>query len=454
MTLDLGRKDTICALSSAVGRAALALVRVSGPEANGILARIFRKKSGELKPFTASLGDIISHDRMLDEVMVVSFPDGRSFSGEPSFEIHCHGNPIIVDEILALICQNGARLAKPGEFSLRALLSGKIDLAQAESIADLIHAQSHEAKESALLGLKGGLYEKTAAVRESIITSLAEIEARMDFPDEELGVYDHRALKTTLQEAMNMLDRLLDHAAYSIKLHEGVRVVICGAPNAGKSTLFNQICGEERAIVHESAGTTRDVIEGRVNLSGIAVTLLDVAGLRDVDAEGHVERIGIEKAKAEIRRADLIIWLADGTLPNPFGDFLVTRALEEATCPVLRVLNKADVARPKQGENYDFAISAHSGLGLAEVLARVSSLLSLGEYKSGELFVTRARQRDELKEVRHALGETKKALEDGMVDEVIAGELRRAGLAFDRLFGSDLSEMVLDRIFSQFCIGK
>jgi len=453
MSLDIKCHDTICALSSAQGPAALAIVRASGPQALEIFAKIFNAKS-KPKAFKALHGTICDPSaRPIDDCMAVYYEGTRSFTGEPSFEIYAHGNIIIVDEILQTICAHGARLAEPGEFSLRALLNNKIDLAQAESIADLIHAQSITAKNVALQGVQGGLGDRCLVVRENIIALLAEIEARMDFPDEELGGYDIKHLLDLMNDSLEKLDKLLAQASYGIKLHEGVRLVICGVPNAGKSTLLNRLVGYDRALVHQSAGTTRDVIEARINLGGVPLTIVDVAGIRDMAHAEAVEQLGIERAYEEIHKAHVIIWLADCTLLDPFGDSIISEKLAQVHAPVVLVLNKAENYQgvPK---NNTFMISAKLGLGMSDLLAHLQTILVGPQAAGDQLFITRARQRDELILARAHIDESKRLLQERWADEVVTSELRAAGLAFDRLFGSELSEDVLDAIFSQFCIGK
>lgn len=452
MSLDIKRLDTICALSSAQGFGAIAIVRASGPRAHEIFSAVFRNAQG-IRPFVAMHGQIVDeHKEIVDDVMAILFVNGKSFTGEDSFEIHCHGNQLIVDQILQLLCRQGARLAEPGEFSMRALLNGKIDLAQAESVADLIHAKSLSAKRVALRGVLGGLREKTHQDRETIIAVLAEIEARMDFPDEELGTYDRRHLSGKLARSMQNLSSLLAVADHALKLHEGARVVICGLPNAGKSTLLNRLVGEERAIVHETAGTTRDAIDAKIMLNDIPITLVDVAGIREVDDSLPIEKIGIERAVLEIKRASVVIWLADCTVDEPFSDGTIRNVLAEQRVPILYVLNKIELAHHR-GHDV-LAISAKNGLGIDQLKAKLYSELISKTSDVGEMFITRARQREELTHALASLQEAKLALDNGLVDEIVTSELRGAGLAFDRLFGTDLSEDILDKIFSEFCIGK
>lgn len=452
MSLDIARMDTICARASAPGLGAIAIVRASGRDAEHILRAIFRRASRAIEPLVAMHGEIRDeNEQIIDDVMAVFYPEHKGFTGEPSFEIFCHGNQLIVQEILDAICRRGARLAGPGEFSLRALLSGKIDLAQAESIADLIHAKSAAAKQVALRGVQGGLKDKTIAMRETIIAVLSEIEARMDFPDEDLGSYDKSHLISALDDAIENLSTLLKNANFALKLHEGARIVICGLPNAGKSTLLNRLCGEERAIVHETAGTTRDVIEAVMSIEGVPVVFVDVAGIRDVDENNPIEKIGIIKAEQEIAKAHVVIWLADATVDEPFGDTRIAHALNALDTPVVRVLNKTELlTTPVEGA---LNISAKLGFGISDLLTTLARHLA-ADAGHAEMFITRARQKEELEQAAQAFAHAREALALGFVDEVITSELRAAGLAFDRLFGTELSEDVLDRIFSQFCIGK
>lgn len=452
MSLDIACQDSICALSTPPGHGALAIVRLSGPKSIPIFSAVFRKHHGELKHGSAMHGLVLDKDgNTIDDVMAILWKDERSFTGEPCAEIYCHGNPLIIDQILSAMKAQGARLANPGEFSMRAMLNGKIDLAQAESIADVIHAETSAAKDAALKGLKGSLREKTLPVQEMIIQSLAEIEARMDFPDEELGDYDKSHLLGAFSDGIDRLEKLLSGASYGIKLHEGARVIIVGAPNAGKSTLLNQLCQEEKAIVHDSAGTTRDVIEVRIDLDGLPLTIVDVAGIRELHEASPVEQIGINKALLEIDRAHAIIWLVDGSLSEPFSDPLLKERLQHCAAPIIRVLNKVDLLEEKPAGS--LAIAAKHGDGIVALKDELKRHL-LKERAPSEIFITRARQRDELYQSLDSLKTAKNAFEEGLVDEVVSAELRAAGLAFDRLFGFDLSERILDKIFSEFCIGK
>jgi tRNA modification GTPase len=455
MSLDIARKDTICALSSAQGPSAISIVRASGPNSKEIFDGLFRAHRGQIKPAKAMHGVVIdSQGNTIDDVMAILFVGSKSFTGENSFEIHCHGNPLIVDQILQTICCHDARLALPGEFSMRAVLNGKIDLAQAESIADLIHAKSTIAKQIALKGVQGGLREKTENIRDTIVSVLAEIEARMDFPDEDLGHYQRDILRDRLLQASSSLSNLLKNSALALRLHEGARVVICGLPNAGKSTLLNRFLGHNRAIVHETAGTTRDVIEANWLLQGLPITLVDIAGIREDNELCAIEKIGIERAVQEISQAELIIWLADATKDHPFTDAVIKKHLEQVSCPIIHVLNKIEMSDRNRLAQDVLKISAQTGYGLDNLLEKIKTILISDSSQAADLFITRARQRDELLVAMQSIKHAEEALRLNMVDEIVTSELRGAGLAFDRLFGTELSEDILDKIFSEFCIGK
>jgi tRNA modification GTPase len=452
-------RDTICALATPPGQSALAIVRVSGPEASEVLSHVFRAKRGSQEHFVATRGDVLD----VDDAICISFPEGKSFTGEPSFELTLHGNPLIATQVLEALRRLGCRTARPGEFSMRAYLNGKIDLAEAEAIADLIHARSEEASRIALRNLKGGLSKYLEPTRAMIIDLLCEIEARLDFPDEDIGQARRDALSAMIRQASDTLAKLLATANTGRRLMEGARVVLVGLPNAGKSTLLNTLLGEDKALVHDTPGTTRDVIEASWILNGMPVTLVDVAGIRDGDHLDPVERLGIERARAELERADLILWLSDnaheeGFLPECIG------------VPVIKIQSKVDRSSLRASRsslfsldcfsadalrNDDtFPVSSHTGEGLEALKAQISSVLLGDRTSTGEAMLTRVRQKEEVQKARECLLEASEALLRADPDEIVAFELRTAGQALDRLLGKSLNEDVLDLIFSRFCIGK
>lgn len=450
--LDINRQDTICAAATPIAPAALGIIRISGSLAEEIKSKIFKAKFGSQKEFVATLGDLFcprSGD-LLDEVVCTFFPHGKSYTGESSLEFSVHGNPLIIKRILEVLQQNGCRLAMPGEFTLRAVLTGKIDLCAAEAVGDFIHARSTQAAAVALRGLKGGLQQELNPVRIFIIDALAEIEARLDFPDEELGFAIVEEISQKLCLAQEKLAKLLQSAQVGQRLIDGARVVFYGEPNVGKSTLLNRLLQEERALVHELPGTTRDVIEATWILDGIALTLVDVAGIRMGDDVDPIELLGIHKAQKEFERADVIVWLK-----VPGDDALAAPQIECGATPILSVFTKADLRPEISAEtNHELHISAKNDLGIAEFKGALSRLLLAETAALDEVLITKMRQKEEVHVAAESLACASTALAASCPHEIVASELRCAGAALDRLLGKSLGEDILDLIFSRFCIGK
>lgn len=447
--LDLQRKDTICAAATAAIPSALAIVRVSGPNALQIKERIFSpKRKIDQQFFVATLGNIAG----VDEGICITFPKGKSFTGEASFELTLHGSPVIVNEVLQYLQKAGCRLAEPGEFSMRAVLNNKMDLCAAEAVCDLISARSVEAAQVALKNVQGELGKYLKPVRINIIDILAEVEARLDFPDEDLGLLAGDRLLRQFNEAINLLEKLLNSAAFGMKLIGGARVVLYGLPNAGKSTLLNCLLQEERALVHHLPGTTRDVVEAQWVVSGIPISLIDVAGIRDTDEADTVEILGIAKAKEELERADAVLWLVDSSDNNENIQAKMFNNLQNINVPILKVLTKIDLSAEKIF--FDLAISAKERVGIDELESAISNLFKQDSSSRQEVLLTKERQKAQVNKAVEALQLAKKAFEHGEADEVVAAELRVAGGALDDLLGKSLNEDVLDLIFSRFCIGK
>ena len=474
---DLARRDTIAALATAPQASAIAVIRISGPDANTIRARIFHPtRSHAQRPFVATLGHVLDVStkngppKILDEALCVHFPEGKSYTGETAFELSLHGGKTRVQSVLRSLLAAGCRLAEPGEFTLRAVLTGKMDLTEAEAVHQLVAARSDEAARVALRNLSGGLSAVLQPVRESIIDALAELEARLDFPDEELGESATEKLCSLLERAGQSLHKLLAGALLGRRLTEGARVVLYGAPNAGKSTLLNALLGEDRALVHESPGTTRDVLEAECVIGGIPVLLVDVAGIRE-NADVHpVEALGIAKAKQELQRADAVLLVVDSTSEG-VGQQFETWQAHVGEVPALYILNKVDVvsdahktellrahetstkhSRWAQGL---YAVSGREGEGISTLTKALQNALGADDaQEKDEALLAGARQRDEVEQAAEALHHGVEALRAGWDHEVVASELRGAGRCLDRLLGKDLNEDVLDTVFTRFCIGK
>lgn len=463
-SFDLERKDTICAPATAPGTAAIAVVRVSGRDADAVLAKVFvKKREGPHKPFVATLGTVLDASAKdptrapLDEALCVRFPEGRSYTGEASFELSLHGGRSRVESVLRSLQAAGCRLAEPGELTLRAVLTGRLDLAAAEAVEDLVKARTDEAARAALRTLQGALGDALTPLREAIVDVLAELEARLDFPDEELGEAETDALERKLEDALAGARRLLASATLGRRLSEGARVVLFGLPNAGKSTLLNALVGEERALVHESPGTTRDVLEAEVAFGGVPAVLVDVAGVREGSDIHPVEALGIARARQELERADLQLLVVDGSAKGASED--ARALLQSARDDALLLLTKADRPAPEplaaEVRERALVISAHDGTGLEALRATLSErLVGDAELVREEVVLTRQRQRVEVEALEAGLALALGALSAGAPHEVVASELRRAGAALDRLLGRSLSEDVLDVVFSRFCIGK
>lgn len=449
MRVDIAQQDTICALSTPPIPAALAIVRVSGIHAFQVRDAIFHplRAQEEQTNFVTTRGNV-THPltgQMLDDAICVSYPKGKSYTGEAAFELTLHGNPLIAQLVLQALVAAGCRLAQPGEFSMRAVLNGKLNLCEAEAVYDVIHAQSEQAVSAALKTLRGGLEKILLPVRETLVDVLCEVEVRLDFPDEDLGEASIKRLSSSLMVAAATLEKLLNSAQLGQRLMQGARIVLIGAPNAGKSTLMNALVGEERALVHDKAGTTRDVLEATWLVNGIPVTLIDVAGMREGEELDPVELMGIERAKRELERADIVLQL------TPTGEPSLPMVYP-ANVHVIALTTKSDLSTHA---SLALSVSAKMGSGLKELEQRVYEVLVAESFgQQNDVVLTRARQKESVKESHEALLGACEALQNEEPMEVVASELRASGAALDELLGKELNEDVLDLIFSRFCIGK
>lgn len=427
--------DTIFALATAQGKAGVAVIRVSGPEARLVGEKLSRE-SLPIRGMTFSrLRD--GHGDLLDEALVLSFTMPDSFTGEDTVEFQCHGSSAVVSSILQAIEKTGlARIAEPGEFTRRAMDNGKLDLTQVEGLADLIDAETEAQRKQAQVVLSGGLGKLADRWRSDLIRAASLIEVTIDFADEEVPVDVTPEVTDLLNGVSRDLKREIDGVSIAERIRDGFEVAIIGAPNVGKSTLLNALAGRNAAITSEYAGTTRDVIEVRMDLAGLPVTMLDTAGLRDTD--DHVEGIGIKLAQERAEAADLRIFLAeqDEILDVEFkpGD--------------LQLLPKADVRVSSEG-----AISGKSGQGVDELVTHVSMTLKDRSAHTG--IATRTRHRDALRRSSESLARAMEHLDDGPeFYDIVAEDVRSAIRALELLVGRINVENLLDEIFSSFCLGK
>jgi tRNA modification GTPase len=444
--------DTIAAISTAPGEGAIALVRVSGANAIEVADKIFRGKQQPSKfaPRMQHFGEILSPEgNLIDRVVVSVHRAPASYTGEDLVEISCHGGTLVSAKVLEACLRAGARAARPGEFTERAFLNGKMDLTQAEAVIDLIRARTDLALRSATEQLEGRLGAKVREIREALVSLIAHIEASIDFPEEGIEPDQGETLRSRLERIRRTICDLLATADQGRVLREGVRVVIYGATNAGKSSLLNRLLGYDRVIVSDTHGTTRDTIEETVNLQGIPVRLLDTAGLRDSTSE--VEQEGIARTKKSLELADLRLHIADGnaTKPPHFDHRLDDDSRE------IVVLNKSDLPEHSDWKNFPaLRISCLTGAGLPELRSQILAQITRQHLRPESALAVNMRHRDCLRRALDACDRAAAALAEDVAPEYVAVDLQEALRATGEIIGAVDVEQILDSVFSQFCIGK
>jgi len=452
--------DTICALSTANGMGAIAVIRVSGEKALEIVSTIFSKDLDQVASHTAHFGRIRNGEEIIDEVLLTILHGGKSFTGEPTVEIACHGSTYIQQQILQLLISNGCRTAQPGEFTMRAFMNGKMDLSQAEAVADLISSQSRRAHQVAMNQLRGSFSNELRDLREKLIHFASLVELELDFAEEDVEFADRTELKALVKEVLAYIQKLIRSFDLGNALKNGVPVAIVGAPNTGKSTLLNQLLGEERAIVSDIAGTTRDVIEETLNIDGILFRLIDTAGIReglsDSDSD-KIEAIGIERSKQKIQQAQLVLVLADATRKD-VQEVAAWASEIQANNPdkhVLLLINKSDVNQQKNELFVPYLyLSALTGEGISELSTWMVAQITQGVDIQQEVIVTNARHVEELQKTATALQTASEGLENGTTGDFIAMDIRQGMYHLGNITGDISTDDLLGNIFSKFCIGK
>jgi len=442
--------DTIAAIASAPGAAGVGVLRVSGPAVPGIAAELFGRDPDPRRAHFAAFRE--RDGELIDRGLLLYFPAPASYTGEHVLELQGHGSPVLLDALLRRVCSIGARLARPGEFTERAFLNGKLDLAQAEAVADLIAARSQAGARAALRSMEGVFSRKVHDLLQSLIALRVHIEAAIDFPEEEIDFLADPTIMRQLQALRAELDALLREAQRGVRLNDGLRVAIIGRPNAGKSSLLNALAGSDRAIVTDIAGTTRDVLREQLNLDGVALELADTAGLRDTD--DPVEREGVRRAHGELARADVALLVTD--IAHAEYDLALLADLP-ASVERIVFINKIDLASGTP--RYDVRpeaiwvwASAKTGAGLDALRDHLKQLAGSG---SGEgAFSARRRHVLALEEVAQHLAQAEQVLRVTRAGELAAEELRQAQQALGEITGSYTSDDLLGAIFSSFCIGK
>ena len=436
----------IVAPATALG-GAIAVIRLSGKGSVALCDSVFkgRKTLSEAKSHTIHYGTICDGERVVDDVVVAVFRAPYSYTGEESVEISIHGSRYIASEVIRLLCNQGARMAEAGEFSQRALASGRIDLSQAEAVADLIAAESRAAHAVAATQMRGGYSEMLEALREELLNVTTLLELELDFSEEDVEFADRERLERMLEKTDGVVLRLMKSFSVGNAIREGVAVAIVGRPNVGKSTLLNRLVGDDRAMVSDIAGTTRDTIEESVVIDDIRFRFVDTAGLHDTDDK--LERMGIERTERAIRRAQVVLYLIEPTQT----EFELPTIGEGQT--LLQVVNKVDTTdkRDREGAIY---ISAREGEGIDELCKALRSTVDTEGLYRGEVVVSNLRHFEALSRAHNHLGEALQALCNGISEELLAEDIRAAISALAEITGRITSDDILKNIFSRFCIGK
>jgi tRNA modification GTPase len=440
--------DTIVAVATPPGRGGVGIIRLSGalaaPIANALLGNLPTPRKATHKRFKAADGST------LDDGIALYFPAPHSFTGEDVLELQGHGGNVVLDMLLKRCLELGARLARPGEFSERAFLNDKLDLAQAEAIADLIDSGSEQAARSALRSLQGEFSQAVNQLLTSLIELRVYVEAALDFPDEEVDFLADNAITQRLSHIKSQLSTIFQKARQGSLLREGMHLVIVGRPNAGKSSLLNALSGQETAIVTEIAGTTRDVLRERINLDGMPLHIVDTAGLRDSD--DPVEKIGIERAWQEVAKADLVLVLVDDSQAASATEAILSQL--PANLPRLTVHNKIDLSGQSAGKHGEHLyISAKQGLGIDALRAELKACMGF-QGEAEDSFIARRRHLQALEATQQAVDRAESQLRDYHAGELMAEELRTAQDALGQITGKFSPDDLLGEIFSSFCIGK
>ena len=459
----MNHTDTIAAAATAMGSAGIGIIRISGTDAFAVLEKVFRPKNekkvmSEQPGYTVHYGMAVDGEQVLDEVLVMLMRGPHSYTAEDTAEIDCHGGRLVMQKILEAVLKNGARAAEPGEFTKRAFLNGRMDLSQAEAVMDLIQSKNEMALKSSLAQLKGNVRQEIEKLRAQILYEMAFVEAALDDPEHiSLDGYSEELLEKMRGIAAEV-ERLLKSSESGRMLKEGIKTVILGKPNAGKSSLLNVLLGEERAIVTEIAGTTRDVLEEQLQLGEVSLQLLDTAGIRST--EDVVEQIGVEKARKQAEDADLILYVADSSRVLDESDEEILKLLEGKKALVL--LNKSDldpvitpqIMRERTGHPV-LVISAKEGAGIQELEEKIRSLFFRGEVDfNDEVLITNLRQKQALMDASKSLSMVIESIENGMPEDFFTIDLKDAYTSLGFIIGEEIGDDLANEIFGKFCMGK
>lgn len=456
-------ETTIAAISTAMSESGIGIIRVSGPESVDIVSRIYRSKGGKkeinkVPTHTIHYGYIYDGEELIDEVLVMVMRAPRTFTGEDTVEIDCHGGVYAMKRVLETVLKNGAKTASPGEFTKRAFLNGKMDLSQAEAVMDVIQAKNEYALKSSMEQLRGSVQKAIRDIRKDLIYHIAYIESALDDPE-------HISLEGYAQELLEIVEKAQEEISHLLKtasdgkiIKEGIRTVILGKPNAGKSSLLNVLVGENRAIVTDIEGTTRDILEEYINLHGISLRMIDTAGIRET--EDVVEKIGVNRARDMAKEADLILYVVDSSRPLDENDEEIISMLDSRKAIVL--YNKTDLESKvdmdvlkKKVNRPVISVSAKEETGIRELEKEIKNLFFSGELSfNDEVYITNARHKEALMEAADSLKLVKNSIEMDMPEDFFSIDLMNAYESLGRIIGESVGEDLVNEIFSKFCMGK
>ncbi|MEG0774850.1 tRNA uridine-5-carboxymethylaminomethyl(34) synthesis GTPase MnmE [Clostridium sp.] len=454
--------DTIAAIATSLGEGGIAIIRVSGDKALSIVSKIFKGKNGksldDIKPYTMRYGYIVDENNEHIDEVIVSFMKGpRSFTAEDTVEVNCHGGVVATNKILNEVIKNGARVAEPGEFTKRAFLNGRIDLSQAEAVIDIIRAKTELSMKSALVQSEGGISKEIRKLRDTLLSTIAHIEATVDYPEDDLEEVTAEAAVSELKDIKDNIENLINTSDEGKILREGLSTVIVGKPNVGKSSLLNALIRENRAIVTDIPGTTRDVIEEYINISGVPIKIVDTAGIRETD--DVVEKIGVERSKGKIDEADLVLLILDSSRSLDDEDREIIEHIKEKKYIIL--LNKSDLDGKIDKDDlkalnskYILEISAKTGEGLKEVKNIIKDLFFKGEIDTNNIIITNTRHKEALFRSMESIESAIDTLINTFAIDLASIDIRNAWTYLGEITGDSLEENIIDKIFKEFCLGK
>lgn len=454
--------DTIAAIATSLGEGGIAIVRVSGDKALQIVSKIFKGRNGrtidDIKTYTMRYGYIIDENNEHIDEVIVSFMKGpRSFTAEDTIEINCHGGVVATNKILEQVIKSGARLAEPGEFTKRAFLNGRIDLSQAEAVIDIIRAKTDLSMKSALMQSEGGVSKEIRRLRETLLSTIAHIEATVDYPEDDLEEVTADMAINQLLEIKDEIVELIETSEEGKILREGLSTVIVGKPNVGKSSLLNALTKENRAIVTDVPGTTRDVIEEYINISGVPIKIIDTAGIRET--EDVVEKIGVERSKEKINEADLVLLMLDSSRALDDEDKEIISHIKDKKYIVL--LNKSDLDGKinkddlkELNSKYMINISVKTGEGINEVKTTIKELFFKGEINANNIIITNTRHKEALFRAKESIVSAIDVLNNTFAIDLASIDIRNAWSYLGEITGDSLEENIIDKIFKEFCLGK